>query len=61
MNFISEIIFLIFISMPLSVWLALQIISVVGYQYTDKTYPNMVILIKKKLLLYTDNKELFFP
>ena len=48
MNVISKLDFLIFISMSLSVWPVFQILSVFGYQYTDKKCPKMVILIKKK-------------
>ena len=49
MNFISKFVFLNFISMPLSVWPAFKFLSVFGYQYTDKKYPKMAILIKKNL------------
>ena len=49
MSFISKFDFLIFISMSLSVWPVFQILSVFGYQYTDKKYPKMAILIKKNL------------
>ena len=37
--------------MPLSVWPVFKFLSVFGYQYTDKKYPKMAILIKKKPMM----------
>ena len=59
MNFISNFYFSNNISIQLSGELIFHFLSVFGYHYTDKKYPKMAILIKKKTYARAGYREFF--